>query len=1597
MALRNLAKTGVLVIVFVFAKLASNAQLRADFSSSTVAGCAPIIVQFQDLSTGNPQFWRWDLGNGTISFLQNPSVTYFNPGQYTVRLFVQGDDGQDSIVRTQYITVHALPSINFTANTTTGCYPLPVQFTDATQPGSGNITNWIWDFGDGISDDQPNPVHTYTGQGIYNVSLLVTNSFGCSNTITRPQYINVSTGVNAGFTHSDPTSCFAPSGINFQNNSTGTGTLTYVWDFGDGQTSTAENPSHTYTTNGSYTVKLFVRNSSGCADSLVMNNNIVIGHLQSGFSFPATICAGSPAAFTNTTTPVGADASWDFGDGTTSTQNNPSKTYTIPGTYTVRLIVSSGGCSDTLSQNITVLPKPQASFTAAPVSSCSVPLTVNFTNTSAQALSYLWNFGDGNTSTAVNPSHTYTTEGTYTVTLTATNANGCTDRVTQQELINISLPSASILDLPQEGCAPLTWSFTSEVNATDPVTSYLWNFGDGTTSTDETPTHTFAAGMHDISLIITTASGCKDTVIVPQGIRAGDRPITGFTATPRVTCAWQAILFTDTTIGNVDRWLWEFGDGATSVLQNPEHKYRDTGYFDVTLIVWNNGCSDTLKFEDYIRIEPPIARMITSATCAAPFTRNFINRSVGAETVLWDFADGNTSTQLSPTHTYAAAGTYRVMLVAYNSITGCSDTAYRTVNVYDEKAQFSTPDTNVCRKVAIPFTSTSNPQFVSSYQWDFGDGGLGTGRTVHHTYHQNGVYTVRLIITLGDGCKDTLIKSNYIHVSGPTAAFEPDVPGTCSMAPIVFNDQSTSDGTDPIVSWTWNYGDGVIETLTTAPFIHTYNSPGNYTVELTVTDSEGCTDKAVTTTPVTVSRPRAAFNSPDSLTCPERTVRFMSNSSGPSLRFEWDFGDGNTSTLRNPIHSYLTDGTFDVKLVVTDRYGCTDSITKPSYIRIVTPQADFMASDTIGTCPPLVVSFTNQSQNYTRWSWDFGDNTSSNALNPSHFYAIPGVYNAVLTVTGPGGCTSTKVQPIHVKGPQGTFVYDKTTGCDPLTVTFTATTLDRVSFVWDFNDGNTMSTVDSVVTHTYTRPGFYVPKMILRDAGGCIIPITGPDTIWVKGVDASFTQNIFAVCDSGSVQFNNTSVASEPITNYTWNFGDGQAAASEHPQHVFNTPGMFTVQLNVTTQSGCTASAQSTVPVTVAVTPRPVITQSENGCTPLTASFGASLEIPDTTAITWLWNFGNGSTATQTNVTGIDYTQSGTYTVRLAATNVHGCTGNTTSNISAYAIPVVSAGAGSIVCFGTPKQLNATGASTYVWTPATDLSCTDCPDPLVSPAAAVTYTVVGTSAEGCVDSAQISLEVAYPFTMEYSRRDSICEGGSERIFASGAHSYTWYPSTGLSNPNVANPIASPVATTMYMVVGRDDKNCFTDTAYVPMIVFPKPRVFAGNDRTVNVGQIIDLIPEISSDVTEVIWSPTGSIFRSDYPSITVRPRETTTYRVEVKNPGGCMASDDLTVYVICNGGNVYIPNTFSPNSDGNNDIFYPRGTGLFRIKSAKIFNRWGEIVYQRNDFMANDASAGWDGTYKGQKLTPDVFVYVIEILCDNNQLLPFKGNVTLIR
>jgi gliding motility-associated-like protein len=1589
----------VLFFLLFFNSHLAIAQLKADFKSNVVAGCAPLVVQFNDASTGNPSSWSWNLGNNTKSSLKNPSVAYFNPGSYTVKLIIQNALGIDSVTKVQYITVYSSPVINFIGSPLSGCFPLTPQFTDLSFPGSGTISNWQWDFGDGNFSSLQNPNHTYTAIGNFNVSLKVSNNFGCVSSKTTTSYVHINSGVKAQFTNSVSSTCNAPATINFLNSSTGTDSLTYQWDFGDGSASTLSNPSHTYNSSGKFSVTLVVTNLTGCTDTLKKADLITIGNAKADFSVPATICQSTPFNFNNTSNSAPGSLYWDFGDGTFSSSVNPTKAYSNPGNYTIKMVANFGACKDSVSKTLQVIATPVVDFSAPTTVACKAPFTVNFENTTSGGATYLWDFGDGATSGVQNAAHTYLTEGSYTVKLIVTNASGCKDSMVKTNFIKIKSPVVSINNLPQKGCAPLEHTFTANVNSIDAITNYQWNFGDGNTSNATSPTHIYnSPGGYTVTLTYTTAGGCTDSIKVINGILAGSKPQSNFSADPRNACAYKSIQFTDNSTGNPNQWLWYFGDGGSSEIQNPDHQYNDTGYFPVTLIAINNGCADTISFPNEIHINPPVARFIHANTCANPLQVIFTDKSIGANTWYWDFGDGQTSTVENPTHNYPSAGIYTVALTVTNQLTGCSMTKTENVQIIKETANFISSDSVVCRNATVNFTALNNiPGNISSYIWRFGDGISISNSTnsINHQYSKASAYNVTLILKDVNGCLDSITKPLSIQVDGPTAFFRSSVPGSCLNNDVNFFDSSFTDGVHTIQQWKWNWGDGNSQSFTAPPFSHLYATPGNYSVSLIVTDSKGCTDSSNKPNAIIVSEPKAIFSG-DTLSCTSQPVSFYNSSTGPGLIYAWDFGDGTISSQKNPAHTYNKEGIYTVSLTINDVYGCSNSISKTNYVRIANPRADFSLSDSESTCPPLVVNFTNTSSNYSKWTWDFGDGSTSSELNPSHFYSAVGTFNAVLTITGPGDCSSQKIKQVKVDGPSGTFSYTNLTGCDPLQTNFKAHTGKNISFIWDFNDGTTITSPDSSATHIFTTPGKYLPKMILVNANGCSVPVKGKDTITVFGVVASFQQSQNLVCDAGNVQFKNSSTFNDAIANYLWKFGDGTTSIQENPLHQYNKTGIYNTTLAVTTQRGCKDSILIPNSVRVNTVPRFLINGNSGACVPAALNFSGSISNPDTSTISWKWDFANGNISTQQTPLAQNYSKDGIYSIKAIAASSNGCSDTVTKSIEIYPLPNLIKTSNAIVCLGSTEPLQVSGTQYYSWSPSTYLSCNNCANPVSKPDSSINYQVKGTSNKGCISKDSVFLVVKFPFKLSVSKNDTLCLGRSVQLNASGTEVYNWYPSAGLNNSSISSPVASPATTTVYQVIGSDSKGCFKDTGYIPVKVFPIPVVNAGSDKTINVGQQFEIIPQISKDVTDVTWTPTSGIISNNYPAIIVKPTESIEYTIDVKNAGGCRARDKISIYVLCNNANIFVPNTFSPNGDGENDIFYPRGNGVFQIKNLRVFNRWGEIVFEKSNFNANDASSGWDGTYKGRKLSADVFVYTLEVVCENNTNLVFKGNIALI-
>lgn len=1595
-----------LIVLLCGAGVRAYAQPKAAFSVDTTQGCAPVLVHFTDASAGATS-WRWDFGNGSTSTQQNPGAVYLQPGVYTVKLVVYNAQGADSVIKPGFINVFGKPDIRFTATPAQGCAPLPVQFSQTSGAGSGSIQSLVWDFGDGQISAAVSPLHVYAQPGSYNVSLTATNSYGCTQSLQQPALVNITPKVSAAFNYTYANACRPPTAVSFSNTTATPLPATYRWSFGDGGTATDSLATHSYVAAGDYTIQL-VATANGCADSVKQTINI--GNAKAGFTTPATACVNSPVSFTNTSSPSPKSAAWQFGDGATSANQSPLHSYAAAGSYQVKLVVGFGACQDSAVQNIVVSGKPITAFTVSPPSSaCTSTASVQFTNQTTGASGFKWLFGDGTTSGDVNPSHTYTRKGYYTVTLISFNGNGCSDTLVQTNAVHIGPPYISgISNLPYTHCAPGTVSMNAVTDGSQAITSYLWNFGDGTTGTDAAPSHTYTtAGSYNVSVILQTSSGCSDTFSLQKAVTLLPSPDAAFSANPLALCGKKPITFTDASTGEkaVVNWLWNFGDGSTSAVKNPVHSYADTGYFSVTLIVGNGQCFDTLPKLQYIHIDGPIAKYTTLFDCGSKYVRSFKDQSIAADSWFWKFGDGNTSTEQNPTHTYAATGDYSVTLIVTNAT--CTDSLTTLVHVVNEQPTFTYTPTNtaLCRNQRITFAATSyNAAAVQAFNWNFGDGqssGFINSPGSYHGYSTAGNYTVTLQVKDINQCITTATQTLPLQVYGPKAAFTNDK-GTCLQKGLVhFTDQSTTDGTHPITAYTWNFGDGNTQNFTSGPaFDHSYQQAGNFAVKLVVTDSYGCSDSLTKQQAVIITDPKAAFALSDSIRCPRNSINFTNQSTGSPVSYTWYFGDGTQSTQATPQHNYADTGHYTVALKVTDMFGCTDSVSKPAVVAIAYVRASFNEPDTFINCPPLVVTPQNTSSNASVLSWNFGDGVTSTAATPQHVYTMGGIYTLTLVAQGYGTCVDTATKIITVKGPSGSFVYTPQEGCNPTSIAFKASTKNTVSLVWDFADGITLPGTDSLVGHTYNQSGQYTPKLVLTDSANCRVGITGTVPITIADVVAGFAYKPLTGCDSSLVAFTDTSqVAFDHISSYSWNFGDNSATETNATaMHYYTQSGSYNVQLTVASAKGCTDTL--VVPVKVVVHPRPdiAIQAPDSACIFSTVNFTATNARPEAIS-SWQWLYGNGSNG-NTQQSSYAYNTAGVYPVQLIAVNEFGCADTAQQGLTILALPPLDAGLDTVVCYGQPLQLQGTGANSYAWSasPGATLSCTQCANPLASLALPSRFYVTGRSAFGCVAYDSLFADVKMPFQVHAMGTDSICVGASVQLKSYGAELYQWSPAASLSNPYIANPVAAPQQTTVYELIGTDNHHCFADTQQVKITVFPIP-VFniIDSNLLLSVGSADTLRTFSSPDITRWQWSPTQSLSCADCPSPIAAPINTITYTARASNPGGCSTVDKVTIQVLCNGANIYMPNTFSPNHDGMNDQFYPRGKGLSTIKSLRIFNRWGQLIFTHTNFQANAAADGWDGTFNGHDVPADVYVYIMEVQCENNTVINVKGNIALLR
>ena len=1067
--------------------------------------CAGETAFFNQTTNGGANFFQWDFGTGNgyqITGSGDQAHTYHTPGVYmaSYAASIQGATAGCADTASVQVVVLPSPTAQFVLSDDAACDSLTVAFTNT----SINAVTHFWDLGDGTTTNQATPPpHHYGSPGDYVVSLTVTNALGCTD--TRTDTVHVFDPPQVGIGAQDV--CFGQP-VQFLDQ-TQTAALNpvvqWAWDFGDGGTDTVQDPLHTFAAAGAYTVSL-IATTLHCSGSGTQNV-LVEAPPVAAFSPDVVLgCTPLDVNFTNTSTGA-VSYSWDFGDGSTSSQTTPSHSFvnngTADSTFTVTLVASTlFGCSDTTVMSITVTPRAVAQFSHNATPGCA-PLDVDFTNLSTGAGSFFWDFGDGATSTLPNPSHGYTNTSFFldihTVTLVAISPAGCSDTTTQQITV-FPEPNFSFVTEPDSGCSPLSVTFPSVVGAV----SYQWDFGDGSTGTGPTPTHTYVNNTTNdltlpVTLIASNAFGCTDTTTAQ--VTTFPNPTAQFTLSALDGCHPLTADVVNLSSGG-DEYSWTYGDGSgldtnVAVHQHTWYNFQGPGPISYPVLLTAstlNGCTDTATAQ--VTVYPQVtAGFVADTVGCSPFDPDFSNVSTGANAYFWDFGDGQASALASPDHLYLNQGLndalFTAQLVA-SSAFGCTDTASRDILVHPAPIAQFTPDVlDGCAPLDVLFQDQTIG--ASTMDWDFGDGtGQLTGPgDIAHTFTNTSASTqyfdVELIAGTDFGCTDTTLHT--IGVYPPvTALFTMDTAGCSPFSPIITD---LSQGAN---NYLWDMGDGTLLVGPSPSYTYLNNTTNDqqYTVTLITTSAFGCTDtldQPIVVHPVPVAGFQAT---PFTQQYPASTVSF-NNLSGPgNWNYSWDLGDGTSSSAQDPAdHDYGTWGTFTISLIVSGTM-CSDTAMQLVEILPPPPTASFQGGGQ--GCAPLTVQFTNTSVQATNFQWNFGDGSTSSATDPIHTYTVPGTYTVTLTAFGLGGSANTYVQVDSViVHPNATayFVLQPTQVVVPSQPVFTYNLSGNATdFQWDFGDGTTSTEFNPV--HYYQSAGTFDVMLVANNAWNC------PDTFLLE-------------------------------------------------------------------------------------------------------------------------------------------------------------------------------------------------------------------------------------------------------------------------------------------------------------------------------------------------------------------------------------------------------------------------------------------------------------------------------------------------------------------
>lgn len=1449
------------------------------------------------------------------------------------------------------------------------------------------------------------------------------------------------------------------------------GALTINWGDGTANTTVASLVppafvSHTYAaTIDNYTVTITESGAGGCTiTGLVVMEEPVNASIQIPIGGVTQTCAPDELIFTNNSTDVSSNTvfTWDFGDGSPiETYGDTNQGQTVSHVYeqntvdcvtevtlTAENYCSFGNPTEASFNPIQIYDIDEAEITVDFALLCYPDTVVHFDNTTdkncvpqgntAQRFEY-WNFGNywGTGQDSIidwvpfdppaKPGHDIAFPGVGTYTVMMADSNMCGADTVFQVIQIVDAPIAGFTVNVDSACEGESITFNRTSNGGN---SHRINFGDGGgfQNFPNTTNHAYnSAGTYIVQVVVNVGGGspsCTDTIA--DTIEVLPSPNAVASISPSGACDSVTVIFLNASSG-ASTYLWNFGGGNTSTLQNPPAAtYNTPGQYVVSLTVTsNNGCIDSTTATLDVYDTPEVifeADNVCEDALASFNDSSTVGYGGPINAWTWNFGDtlNTTSNAQHPTFTYNDSGTYVVSLVASTSY--CSDTAYDTLLVEPRPVALFTPsDTLGCSPLSVSFNNQSI--YGATHYWSFGDGSTSTAANPTYTFNHSALtdtfFVVQLVATSAFGCEDSI--TDTIHVLGnPIAHFGSDATLDCAPLQVQFSDSSIG-----AVSWQWDFDDGFGST--TQNPAHTFENQtqfiSNYTITLTATAANGCTDSAFETITV-YPEPLFGFNIVPDSGCSPLTVQFPVAIG--AVLYNWDFGDNTTSTGPNPSHTYVNNTTnnaiFEVTLIATSPFGCVDTVTGEVVVH-PKPNADVTPNLSFG-CQPLDVTFANNSTGGSTYEWDFGDGTNyfSNSATVAHQFSNLSNDTLVLFPTlyaeTADGCRDTAMAEVQVyRLVSANFVVD-TVACHPFNAVFADSSVNPQSWLWDFDDGYTSGIQHP--THLFVNQDT-VP--ITRSVSLEVVSIEGcvDDAIIDLRVlpkpRSDFDLEAPTVCNLARLGFENQS---DQAAVSAWNLGSGtfQTGLPIVFDTLFENAGTAPLDLNielaVENAYGCVDTSAKELTVFPLVSA--AIEQPGAACSPFEVQFennslGANL---------FQWNFGDGNMSfieEPTHEFAVNGTVDSTYTVSLVATSPFGCADSDTVAVMVYARPEPQ-------FFATPmvqrfpdstvliNNLTVDGGWLYEWNWG-DGESTISQNPV-----RYHYSTWGeyrillrAYSQHCEDTTSLKIVIEPPYPIaQFENRVEECAPVTVAFENTSQYGekYLWEFGDGATSTS-----ESPIHT--YQFAGTYDVKLSAwgpggdvdiEEVVAAVVVRPQPVAnFVVTPMEVAVPNPVNFI-NYSQFAEFYEWRfGDGSVSDDENPQKTYNAGGEYFPMLIASTAFGCADTFTLELPIIAiESGTIEVPNAFKPldqsSGDGfydpmatDNRVFFPVLKGVVSDEyTLSIYNRWGELL-----FLTHDIGQGWNGFYRGKPCVQDVYVWKVEGKYATGEKFREVGDVTLIK